>query len=62
MSDSESWEAWHRNQIKDILNLVAATERQAGENSGIEPLQFERVVTKGSGEPGAGFHKTVSVR
>jgi hypothetical protein len=56
MSDGENWEAWHRQQITDILNLVAATERQ-GRNAGIEPLQFERIVT-GDGEPGLGFYKT----
>ena len=41
MSDNERWEAWHRQQITAILNLVAATERQSGQHTEIEPLQFE---------------------
>ena len=56
MSDNEGWEVWHRHQITDILNLVAATERQ-GRNADIEPLQFDRLVT-GDGQPGPGFYKT----
>ena len=42
------------------LGLVAATERQAGSNSGVEPLQFERIVTA-AGEPGTGFYKTSKI-
>jgi hypothetical protein len=57
MADGESWEVWHRTQTRDILNLVAATERQAGPNTEIEPIQFERLVTA-DGEPGTGFYKT----
>ena len=45
MGESEPWEVWHRNQITDILNLVGATERQAGSAFDMEPLEFERVVT-----------------
>jgi hypothetical protein len=30
MSESEGWKAWHRTQITEILNLVAAAERQGG--------------------------------
>ncbi len=60
MSDNDRWEPWHRQQIRDILNLVAATERQAGENAGIEPLQFERIVNE-EGQPGPGFYKTSKI-
>jgi len=56
MSDGEGWEVWHRQQIRDILNLVAATERQ-GRNAGIDSLQFDRIVTE-DGKPGSGFYKT----
>jgi hypothetical protein len=55
-SDDDNWQPWHRQQIRDILNIVAATERQAGENTGVEPLQFERIVNE-DGQPGAGFYK-----
>lgn len=57
ISDEDHWEAWHRKQIADILNLVAATERQSASDATIRPLEFERIVTA-DGEPGAGVHKT----
>jgi hypothetical protein len=57
MADEELWQPWHRQQIRDILNLVAATERQAGDKVEIAPLQFERIVGE-DGQPGAGFYKT----
>jgi hypothetical protein len=60
ISDGERWEPWHRQQIRDILNLVAATENQSGPNSGLEPLQYERIVNK-AGEQGIGFHKTSKI-
>ena len=60
ISDGDRWQAWHRQQIRDILNLVAATENQAGTNSELEPLQYERIVNE-AGEPGIGFHKTSKI-
>jgi hypothetical protein len=56
MSDNDRWEPWHRQQIRDILNLVAATEGQAGENA----LQFERIVNE-EGRPGPGVCKTSKI-
>lgn len=60
MADGEGWQPWHRQQIGDILNLIAAAEKQAGENTGIEPIQFERIVTA-QGEPGIGFYKSSKI-
>jgi hypothetical protein len=57
ISDGGRWEPWHRQQITDILTCIAAVERQAGQNAGIDPLQFDRIVNE-RGEPGIGFHKT----
>lgn len=59
LSDGEVWKVWHRNQITDILNLVAATERK-GRNAGIGALEYGRVVT-GAGQPGPGFKKTSKI-
>ncbi len=56
MLNGESWQPWHRQQTRDILNLVAATEKQAGDNAGGEPLQYERIVGE-DGQPGTGFQK-----
>src|SRR5260221_4834888 len=56
MSDKEEWGIWYRNQISDILNLVAATERQGG-NTDYEALQFDLLVTA-DGQPGQGCYKT----
>jgi hypothetical protein len=57
MTEDEDWQPWHRNQITDILNVAGAVERQAGENRGCEPLEFERIVGP-EGQPGAGVCKT----
>lgn len=57
----EKWQPWHRQQIRDILNLVAATEEKAGSNTGAEALQFERIITADEGKPGAGFYKTSQI-
>lgn len=54
MADGEDWQPWHRQQIGDILNLIAATERQAGQHTGVDLLEFDRIVTA-QAEPGAGF-------
>jgi hypothetical protein len=56
ISDGDHWQPWHRQQIGDILNLIAATERQAGQNTGVNPLQFERIVNEHG--PGTGFYRT----
>ncbi len=59
MSDTDNWEPRLRQQIEDILQLVAAAERQkgGGANPDNVPLEFERIVTK-DGEPGQGVNKT----
>jgi hypothetical protein len=54
MSHEQKWEAWHQGQVRDILNLTAAVERQAKTG---EPLEFERLVNA-EGEPGVGFYKS----
>ncbi|MBV8068513.1 MAG: hypothetical protein JO270_01310 [Acidobacteriaceae bacterium] len=46
MSDEGRWEPWHRQQIRGILNLVAAVEREASQNTGHEKLQFQRLVNE----------------
>jgi hypothetical protein len=58
--ESDRWEVWHRQQVSDILNLIAATERDAGKKTGSALLQFELVVT-GSGSPGAGVHSVSKI-
>lgn len=58
--DGGRWQPWHRQQIRDILNLVAATERQAGKNTDVEPLQFQRIVNE-QGQPGEGVYKTSKI-
>ncbi|MGA8613472.1 MAG: hypothetical protein WB760_17575 [Xanthobacteraceae bacterium] len=42
--DGGRWETWHRQEVADILQLVAAVERQGRSNEGAEPLEFERIV------------------
>jgi uncharacterized protein (UPF0147 family) len=43
--DGEQWEP-HRQQIHDILNLIAAAERQPGVRSKAVPLALEMVVAE----------------
>lgn len=57
ISDGDDWKPWHRQQLRDTLNLIAVVEKKAGANAGAVPLQFERIVNA-DGKPGAGFHKT----
>jgi hypothetical protein len=59
-ADGEKWEPWHRQQVSDILYLLAATQRQAGSNTGTDPLKFEWIVT-GDGEPGEGFYRNARI-
>jgi hypothetical protein len=57
ISDTESWKPWHRQQIAEILNLVAAAERQGAKSLDIEPLEFERIITGKTSQPGKGISK-----
>jgi hypothetical protein len=50
MAESEKWQAWHRQQVTDVLDWIAATEKRAG---GTE-LDYRRIVNAQTGEPGAG--------
>ena len=56
MAPDEDWQAWHRHQIGDILYLVAAVEKQAGE----PVLQFDRIINE-QGIPGAGYYRNSSI-
>jgi len=47
--DSGRWEAWHRQEVANILQLVAVVERQGHAQEGAEPLEFERIVPPRSG-------------
>jgi hypothetical protein len=46
--DGERWEP-HRQQVIDILNLIAAAERQPGVLPNTVPLAFELVVDESNG-------------
>jgi hypothetical protein len=59
--DGGRWEPWHRQQIADILQLVAAAERQGHAKAGAEPLDFERIVTAETGKAGAGVVKNSKI-
>jgi len=53
MGSGERWEAWHRSQISEILDLTAAAEHQG---SSAATLEFDRVMRQ-DGQPGSGVHK-----
>ena len=57
ISDSDSWQPWHRQQVAIILNIVAATELRAGQKAKTERLNYKRVINKITGKPGAGVKK-----
>lgn len=54
------WEPWHQQQVPDILQIVAAVERQAGMKTGTTPIDFGRIVTK-DGEPGKGVTRDTRI-
>jgi hypothetical protein len=60
IADGEKWEPWHRQQVPEILQLIAATERKAGTISGAPPLEYERIVNE-KGKPGGGFPKVSKI-
>jgi|SRR5215471_2131654 len=60
IDDGAKWEPWHRQQVADILQIIAAAEKTANRSSGTSALEFERIVT-GKGEPGAGIRKTSKI-
>lgn len=57
IADGETWQPWHRQQVPEVLRIIAAVERQAGANTGTASLEFERIVNA-EGEPGAGVVRT----
>lgn len=61
MSDEEAWRPWHQQQVKDILILVAATERKAGGKVEIKPLQFDRIINAREGRSGIGVHNVSKI-
>lgn len=60
ISDGGKWEPWHRQQVADILNVMAATEMKAGSKTGMTPLEFGRIVTA-EGKPGSGIRKASKI-
>ena len=54
MKAGDTWDAWYKTQVRDILVIIAATERYRKSEG--TPLDFSRIVTA-SGVPGAGFTK-----
>jgi hypothetical protein len=59
MSDDDAWDAWHRQQITDVLSLMAASERQS-RSADIRPLQFHRIIPW-DGERRPAFYQTSKV-
>lgn len=60
ISPDDGWKPWHRQQIADILQIVAAVERQAGTKTGAAPIQFATIV-KADGQPGAGVSRNTQI-
>ena len=57
IEDGQKWEAWHRQQVPEIIHLIAATEREGGGSPDVKPLEYERIVNE-DGQPGPGYFKT----
>jgi hypothetical protein len=60
ISPEIGWKPWHRQQIAEILQVVAAVERQAGPKTGAAPIQFATIVTA-EGQPGAGVSRDTRI-
>jgi hypothetical protein len=61
LSDDDHWKAWHRQQVRDILNLVAATQRKSGPKVKIKALDFNRVVNAKDRKPGRGLYDSTTL-
>ena len=55
-SPNDRWQPWHRQQVRNILNLVAAIESKGGKKIA-DRLQFDRIVNAKSRKPGIGIQK-----
>lgn len=62
IADNEQWQPWHQQQVKAILIIAAAVERQGlgGIDRTIDRLDFRRIVDQ-HGRPGAGVTKTSKI-
>jgi hypothetical protein len=56
ISDGETWQPWHQQQTRDVLNLAAATERQAAVTL-TEKLDYHRIINARKGKAGKGIEK-----
>jgi len=57
---SGTWQVWHRQQITDILCIVAAVERLNSAHNA-EPLDYDRIITGATGQSGEGVFKTSKI-
>ena len=59
IADGERWVIKHREQVRAILRIIAAVEREGlgGRRRNIVPLDFNLIVDR-RGNPGAGVEKT----
>lgn len=55
MAQSGKWQVWHRQQVSDVLNLIAATERQGPKDAAT--LEYDRVIVERTGKSGKGVTK-----
>lgn len=50
MGRAERWQPWHRKQVSDILDAIAAVDRQGGGST----INFRRIVNAATGQSGSG--------
>jgi hypothetical protein len=55
--ENEPWHPSHRQQVGNVLKLLAAVEKSAVEKAS----SFQRIVNADTGEPGAGFYRDVKL-
>jgi hypothetical protein len=61
ISDGDKWQPWHRQQVRDLLDIIAVAEKTAGAKTGTQPTKFDVIVAVSTGEPGAGITKTSKI-
>lgn len=59
IADGDAWQIRYREQVRAILQIMAAVERQGlgGRREETDALDFDLIVNE-KGEPGAGVEKT----
>jgi hypothetical protein len=58
MKPDERWGAYHRTQITQLLNMIAAVDKFGNATPEFADEDYRWIVTEANGEPGQGFYSS----